>query len=312
MSDIVKADKLSELLANTDSHILTALRNSVYPGAKYESIALLLAYCKAKKYDPLAKAVHIVQMDVRDAKNKTTSKRDVIMPGIASYRIDAERTGRYAGLSVPEFGDMVTKKFDNKEFTYPDWCVLTAKKIMPDGSIAEFSAKEFWIENYAKKGKDYDTGKQQEYPNSMWEKRCRGQLAKCTEAQVLRKAFPDAVGNLPTFEEMEGKTIDDAEAYIKAADKIINADNKIAQIKQMIKSKNETVILQPEPINTPILEEVKEVISWQDVMKKIDNCLSLKELQEIGKEANNIEEEHKETVREHFKAKKTLLELGAK
>jgi len=42
----------------------------------------------------------------------------------------------------------------------------------------------------------------------MWEKRPFGQLAKCTEAQALRKAFPEAVGSQPTAEEMEGKVIE--------------------------------------------------------------------------------------------------------
>ena len=38
----------------------------------------------------------------------------------------------------------------------------------------------------------------------MWKKRVYGQLAKCTEAQALRKAWPE-VGQEPTAEEMEGK-----------------------------------------------------------------------------------------------------------
>ena len=41
----------------------------------------------------------------------------------------------------------------------------------------------------------------------MWAKRSRGQIAKCTEAQALRKAFPE-IGAQPTADEMEGKTLD--------------------------------------------------------------------------------------------------------
>ena len=39
----------------------------------------------------------------------------------------------------------------------------------------------------------------------MWRKRAYGQLAKCTEAQALRKAFPEFSGGQATAEEMEGK-----------------------------------------------------------------------------------------------------------
>jgi hypothetical protein len=41
----------------------------------------------------------------------------------------------------------------------------------------------------------------------MWKKRSRGQIAKCAEAQALRKAFPDTVSSAPTAEEMEGKNM---------------------------------------------------------------------------------------------------------
>jgi hypothetical protein len=42
----------------------------------------------------------------------------------------------------------------------------------------------------------------------MWFKRSYGQLAKCTEAQALRKAFPE-FGAQPTADEMEGKTLNE-------------------------------------------------------------------------------------------------------
>jgi hypothetical protein len=71
---------------------------------------------------------------------------------------------------------------------------------MPNGDIVEFSSKEFWRENFS-------TNKEGS-PNAMWKKRPYAQLAKCAEAQALRKAFPDILDQFPTAEEMEGKTFD--------------------------------------------------------------------------------------------------------
>jgi hypothetical protein len=42
----------------------------------------------------------------------------------------------------------------------------------------------------------------------MWTKRPYGQIAKCAEAQALRKAFPEMTGSQPTADEMEGKPLD--------------------------------------------------------------------------------------------------------
>lgn len=185
--------------------LITVLQNSLYAGAKRESVELVLGYCAAKNLDPMLKPVHIVPMSVKNAQTNEYEWRDVIMPGVGSYRIQADRSGLLAGITEPEFGPDVTKTFIDKnnrqiEVTYPEWCKITVKKIVAD-RIVEFTAREEWIENYATEKKNVEA------PNSMWKKRPRGQLAKCAEAQALRKAFPD-VGQDPTSEEMEGKTFD--------------------------------------------------------------------------------------------------------
>lgn len=183
--------------------IRTALKTSLYPGASDASVDMVLAYCRAAGLDPMKKPVHIVPM----WDSKTREMRDVVMPGIGLYRIDAARTGEFAGMSEPEFGPMVTERIGNREVTHPEWCKVTAYRQLRTGHIAEFTAVEYWIENYAIKG-----GKEQDQsPNAMWSKRVRGQLAKCAQAQALRMAFPEATGAGPTAEEMEGKSIHDDE-----------------------------------------------------------------------------------------------------
>lgn len=180
--------------------IRTALKSSLYPGASDASVDMVLAYCRAAGLDPMQKPVHIVPM--WDSKARQT--RDVVMPGIGLYRTNAARTGEFAGMSEPEFGPMVTERLGGREVTFPEWCKVTAYRQLPTGHIAEFTATEYWVENYAIKG-----GKEQDQsPNAMWSKRVRGQIAKCAQAQALRMAFPEAVGSAPTAEEMEGKTLE--------------------------------------------------------------------------------------------------------
>ncbi len=190
-------------LSMNESELMNVLRNSLYPGAKDESIKLVVSYCRASGLDPMQKPVHIVPMNVKDAQKDKYEWRDVVMPGIGLYRTQAVRTGAYAGVSEPEFGP--DEEFTVGEFKIrvPLWCKVTVRRRLDDGQIGEYTAKELWRENYATAGKDSAV------PNAMWKKRPYAQLAKCAEAQALRKAFPET-GAQPTAEEMEGKSVDDA------------------------------------------------------------------------------------------------------
>lgn len=188
-------------LAMSEQDLINVLQTSIYPGAKPESIKLVISYCKAANLDPMQKPVHIVPMDVPTGKKDSDGwdikeKRDVVMPGIGLYRIQAARTGEYAGITEPEFGEEAVLE----GVTYPKWCRVTVKRFAA-GRTVEFTAKELWIENYATKNR------KSKEPNAMWAKRPFAQLAKCAEAQALRKAFPE-IGSQPTAEEMEGKVID--------------------------------------------------------------------------------------------------------
>ena len=179
-----------------EPRMIEVLRSSLYPGAKDESIRLVLGYCKAAGLDPFQKPVHIVPMWDKN----TRDMRDVVMPGIELYRTKAARTGQYAGCSEPEFGPDVTQVLGGAEVTFPAWCRVTVRRFV-SGALAEFTAVERWTENYATAKRD------SAQPNAMWSKRPYGQLAKCAEAQALRKGFPE-IGSGPTADEMAGKAID--------------------------------------------------------------------------------------------------------
>lgn len=181
--------------------IWSALKNSLFPGAADESVLMAWDYCAARQLDVMLKPVHLVPMFVRDKNNGDKGAlRDVVMPGIGLYRIQADRAGNYAGMSAPSFGPDVTQQFGGFDLTFPEWCEITVSKLVGD-RVVSFTAREYWLENYATSGKDSIA------PNAMWKKRPRGQLVKCAEAQALRKGWPE-LGAQPTAEEMEGKEID--------------------------------------------------------------------------------------------------------
>jgi phage recombination protein Bet len=202
MNAIAKKE-YSQALASEDE-LMQVLSNSLYPGAQPESIKMVISYCKASGLDPMQKPCHIVPI----WDSKAGSMRDVIMPGIGLYRTQAARSGQYAGVTEPEYGDDITETLGGVSCTYPKWCKVTVKRLLDNGTVVEFTAKEFWKENYSVKG-----GKEKNIaPNAMWFKRPYGQINKCAEAQALRKAFPE-FGSQPTADEMEGKFEEGEKAF---------------------------------------------------------------------------------------------------
>lgn len=185
-------------LSMSEAELIEVLRNSLYPGASDGSIKMVVGYCKASGLDPMQKPAHIVPI----WNAKTKQMQDVVMPGIGLYRTQAARSGQYAGVTEPEFGPDVTETLDGVVITYPSWCRVTVKRLLSNGVMVDFTAKELWKENYATQKRDSDA------PNAMWKRRPYAQLAKCSEAQALRKAFPE-FGAAPTAEEMDGKSIDE-------------------------------------------------------------------------------------------------------
>lgn len=204
-------------LRQDKSRLIAVLESSLYPGAQAQSIEMVLGYCEAAGLDPMLKPVHIVPM----WDSKAGRMRDVVMPGVGLYRTQASRTGQFAGMSEPEFGPDIAAKIGGQDVTYPEWCRVTVRRVLPSGIVAEFTAREYWIENYAVKG-----GKEKSVaPNAMWAKRPKGQLAKCASAQALRTAFPE-LGAAPTADEMEGKTLsadDLIHGHVQAAKQSFNA-----------------------------------------------------------------------------------------
>lgn len=237
-TDLFANNNPALVIRGIDEVTWSALCNTVYPGADPDSVVMAIDYCRARKLDIMLKPVHLVPMQVTDARSKQKVWRDVPIPGIGMYRIQADRSGNYAGADEPEFGPDVTEEFPDPwnqgqfvTVTYPAWCKYTVYKIVSGHRVA-FSSKELWKENYATQSSKTTA------PNAMWKKRSYGQLAKCAEAQALRKAWPE-IGSEPTAEEMEGKQPLSEEREINPAPQRQQKQNSTAALKAAIDGKPE-------------------------------------------------------------------------
>lgn len=179
--------------------------NSLFPGAKPESVLMVFDYCAARKLDPLKKPCHIVPMQVRDAQSGEYVWRDVVMPGIYEYRTTATRTGLYMGHSKPEYGPQI----EYLGVKAPEWCDITVFRWNKEAQQrAEYPVRVLFSEIAATK-KDKKSGEIR--VNERWTKAPVQMMTKCTEAAGLREAFPDELGGTHTVEEMEGREVIDVE-----------------------------------------------------------------------------------------------------
>lgn len=167
-----------------------ALVEAIFPVAQTsESVILALSYCKARKLDPFKRNVHIVPIWDK-SKGRYT---DTIWPGIGELRTTAFRTQSYAGRDATIFGPDKTMQWGGVQLTFPEWARVTVYRIVQAIRVAFTGPPVYWMEAFAST-KDGS-------PNSMWQKRPRGQLDKCAEAAALRAAFPEELGDDLTSDE---------------------------------------------------------------------------------------------------------------
>lgn len=172
-----------------------ALVEAVFPNATtVESVILALAYCKARGLDPFKKNIHIVPIWDKDKGQYI----DTVWPGIGELRTTAHRTKAYAGREMTTFGPDQTRTWERDKYgeitiTFPEWAQVTVYRMIQGEKVAFAGPPVYWLETYASV-KDGS-------PNSMWQKRPRGQLDKCAEAAALRAAFPEEIGDQPISDE---------------------------------------------------------------------------------------------------------------
>lgn len=292
MSELAVADIKSRLpmpqgIDDMDARKWRVLCESVFPSAKTaESIVMAIDYCRTRKLDVFKRPVNIVPMW-----NKSLGKEvETIWPGINEVQTTAARTGQYAGMDEPKWGDLVTREFAGiakwkdgstwKEenlkvvLTFPESCSVTVYRMI-GGQRCPFTEPVFWEEAYAKRGKT-------EVPNDMWAKRPRGQLLKVAKAFSLRAAFPEEGEYVA--EEMEGKEIDNGGIVI---------DNTNSGLPYEVDQSKPKSPFKNNPLRTQYQNNVTESFKEAVDIKTLDTIVELnaarfKELEASGDERDQM------------------------
>lgn len=198
-----------------------ALVDAVFPSAKtVDGVFLALEYAHARNLDVFKRVVHVVPMW-----NSALGREvETVWPGIGELRTTAHRTGKMAGVDDCVFGPDKNEAFkdarertksdgrggrqkvvDREEceaFTFPEWAQVTVYR-MVDGERCAFVGPKVRFKEF------FSGVKGLRVPNARWQQAPYYMLEKCAEAAALRRAFPEELGDVPSAEEMEGKTMDD-------------------------------------------------------------------------------------------------------
>lgn len=157
------------------------IRDTYANGASPEEFAFLMEVAAVRRLNPLLRQVHFVRRWDK-SKNRYVWAVQVSIDGL---RAIAERTGKYNGQDEPEYGA-------KNQHGFPEFAKVRVYRKGWDRPVVGVA---YWAE-YVQTG---DGGK----PTRFWADMPFNQIAKCAEAQALRKAFPEDLGGLYTDVEME-------------------------------------------------------------------------------------------------------------
>ena len=206
------------------------LQKTVWVGASMEMVKIADAYCMHYGVDAVMRPVYIIPYSKRDRSGAVIGKTESIIPGIGLYRIIAARSGSCGNDVVygPEINGI------------PEWIEYTAFRLMSNGTIAKFTAREYMKENMPASRR----------PDSKWNTRPVGMLRIRAESQALRMGFPE-VGAQPTIEEIE----EDDDRF---GDNMTPTEAAVSSPRR--KSKAAESLPPPEEVHAPITE-IKQALT---------------------------------------------------
>src|SRR3974390_599069 len=173
------------------------LKNSICKGVSNEEFKIFLMACQKTQLDPFMRQIYAVKRKAKKA-GGTWGETMTIQTGIDGYRLIAERTEHYAPGPEP------TNTLDQSGNLLSATAYI--KKLTKDGTWHTVSASAY-MDEYCQTFVDKNSGEKK--PTGMWVNMPKTMLAKCAEAQALRKAFPAEMSGVYTKEEMQQAELED-------------------------------------------------------------------------------------------------------
>ena len=167
------------------------LKNSMCKGVSNDEFEIFLMACAKTQLDPFMKQIYAVKRKCKKP-DGSWGETMTIQTGIDGYRLIAERTGLYAPGPEP------TYEYDEQGHLFSSTAYI--KKQTRDGTWHTISSSAH-IDEYMQTFTDKHSGEKK--PTGLWANMPRTMLAKCAEAQALRKAFPAEMSGVYTKEEMQ-------------------------------------------------------------------------------------------------------------
>lgn len=202
-TDEAETPRSSALVKYTKAEI-NLIKKTVAKGASDLELQLFLYVCKQTGLNPLLRQIYSIRRRQWNSEKWNQEKGkygdyDYVMTtqlGIDGLRLIAQRTGEYAGQKGPEWcgkdGAWKDLWVPKKDEPYPFAARVGIKREGFDDVVWGVAT---WDEYVQRNSKGDVT--------AMWRDKGTIMLAKCAEAQGLRKAFPAELSGLYTFDEMK-------------------------------------------------------------------------------------------------------------
>ena len=182
MSNEVKTiDKVAE----NKKALYSVIKKAIFKTADDAEMALYIHKCTEVGVSPLSKLIVPIKF-------KDTKEGGFIVTFVTTidvYRSLAEETKEYDGSDEPEYEGLVEVKNGEDTISVPEICRV---KVYRKGVSHPCVGVARW--------KEYYPGEQR---GAMWRQMPHTMLAKCAEANGLRKMFPKKLNKLYTEEEMQ-------------------------------------------------------------------------------------------------------------